>query len=106
MRLWVDALRSDTDGQCIGELVDMRGKHCAVGVGIVASGATTSPTVPQARQIYEFAAWLDCEPCDLNVRIGDVRRGVMELNDGLHLPFDDIADALEAEFLTPQASSS
>lgn len=105
MQTWVDALRNDTDGQCIGELVDMRGCHCVIGVGIVASGKPISRIVSMYDQIFEFCEWLDApSTVALFVTVdGGKRRGVMELNDTLHISLADIADLLEAEHLTPAA---
>lgn len=104
MRIWIDALRNDTDGQCVGELVDHRGCHCAIGVGIKASGNTPTSFRPQYDQIVAFSGWLgraDDWTSLLFVRVDGVRRSVMELNDRFGWTFKLIADALEQEYLTP-----
>lgn len=101
MRTWVDALYNDTDGQCVGELVDMRGCHCVIGVGIKASGRTPSPLVAQYDQINEFYDWLDCNYGHLVVPVGHRRHYVIDLNDKLRMTFREIGELIETEFLTP-----
>jgi hypothetical protein len=110
VRLWVEALRSGKYRQGQGQLKTSTGEYCCLGVACEVSGLGTwsdsreyavgswgsRSTLP-----LPVMEWYGFESGDPRVNWYDGRPAVSRLNDNAGATFDQIAYAIEKEFLSP-----
>ena len=102
---WLEALRSGRYPQGRNLLRSEDGEFCCIGVlceVLVERGLMDAPQLVRDgfsdRMVYSYKWHTSTLPGSIGRSIGlDRTHDLMEMNDGLGLPFDDIADYIEAE---------